>query len=81
MTRNSSSNGVSSGKRIRYEKVAPGIGPVDRDEIMKGYEFEKGEYVLLDQDEIDALAPRRGQSSDSGVGDRVAACRTGGEMQ
>ncbi|MFL9839727.1 Ku protein [Sphingomonas sp. ST-64] len=44
-----------SGKRIRYEKVVPGLGPVDTDEIMKGFEVEKGEYVLLDQDEIDAV--------------------------
>ena len=44
-----------SGKPIHYEKVETGIGPVDADEIMKGYEFEKGEYVLLDQDEIDAV--------------------------
>jgi DNA end-binding protein Ku len=44
-----------SGKRIQYEKVAPGIGPVDADEIVKGYEVEKGEYVLLEQDEIDAV--------------------------
>jgi DNA end-binding protein Ku len=44
-----------SGKRIKYEKTAPGIGPVDADEIVKGFEFEKGEYVLLDQDEIDAV--------------------------
>ncbi|MBC2776616.1 non-homologous end joining protein Ku [Parasphingopyxis marina] len=44
-----------SGKPIKYEKVAPGVGPVDTDEIMKGYEFEKGNYVLLEQDEIDAV--------------------------
>lgn len=44
-----------SGKRIKYEKVVPGIGPIDTDEIMKGFEFEKGQYVLLDQDEIDAV--------------------------
>jgi DNA end-binding protein Ku len=44
-----------SGKPIHYEKVVTGIGPVDTDEIMKGFEFEKGEYVLLDQDEIDAV--------------------------
>jgi len=44
-----------SGKPIHYEKVVTGIGPVDTDEIMKGYEVEKGEYVLLDQDEIDAV--------------------------
>ena len=44
-----------SGKRISYEKVVPGIGPVDRDEIIKGYEVSKGEYVLLDDEEIDAV--------------------------
>lgn len=44
-----------SGKRIRYEKVAPGVGPVDRDEIIKGYELSKGSYVLLDEEEIEAV--------------------------
>lgn len=44
-----------SGKRIRYEKVAPGVGPVDRDEIVKGYEIAKGDYVLLDEAEIEAV--------------------------
>lgn len=41
-----------SGKRIHYAKVVDGIGPVDPDEIMKGFEYEKGEFVLLDDDEI-----------------------------
>ncbi len=44
-----------SGQRVRYEKVVPGIGPVDRDEILKGYEVSKGEYVLLDQEEIEKV--------------------------
>ncbi|MGN6374103.1 MAG: Ku protein [Sphingomonas sp.] len=44
-----------TGKRIHYEKVVNGVGPVDTDEIVKGYEYSKGEYVLLDQDEIDAV--------------------------
>lgn len=44
-----------SGKRIRYEKVVPGIGPVDKDEIMKGYEIDKDQYVLLEPEEIDAV--------------------------
>lgn len=44
-----------SGKRIRYEKVVPGIGPVDTDEIVKGFEISSGEYVLLSQEEIDAV--------------------------
>ena len=30
-----------SGKRINYEKVVQGIGPVDRDEIVKGFEVSK----------------------------------------
>jgi len=44
-----------SGKRIKYEKVVPGIGPVDRDEIIKGYEISKGEYVLLEPEEIESV--------------------------
>jgi DNA end-binding protein Ku len=44
-----------TGKRIRYEKVVPGVGPVDRDEIMKGYEFEKDRFVLLEPEEVDAV--------------------------
>jgi DNA end-binding protein Ku len=44
-----------SGKRIRYQKIAPGVGPVENEEITKGYEYEKGKYVLVDQKEIDEL--------------------------
>ncbi|PZU12663.1 MAG: Ku protein [Sphingobium sp.] len=44
-----------TGKRIRYEKVAPGVGPVDRDEILRGFEVSKGNYVLLEDEEIEAV--------------------------
>lgn len=44
-----------SGKPIHYEKVVDGIGPVDKDEIMKGFEYEKGDYVLLTEKEIEAV--------------------------
>ncbi|EKU73234.1 MULTISPECIES: non-homologous end joining protein Ku [Sphingomonadales] len=44
-----------SGQRIKYEKIVPGIGPVDVDEIVKGFEYAKGEYVLLDDDEIEGV--------------------------
>ena len=44
-----------SGKRINYEKVVAGIGPVDHDEILKGYEISKGNYVLLEDKEIEAV--------------------------
>jgi DNA end-binding protein Ku len=44
-----------SGQRIKYEKIVPGIGPVDIDDIVKGFEYAKGEYVLLDDAEIEGV--------------------------
>ena len=44
-----------SGQRIKYEKVVPGIGPVDVDEIVKGFEYAKDQYVLLDEEEIEGV--------------------------
>ncbi|MEF2553411.1 Ku protein [Aurantimonas sp. A2-1-M11] len=42
-----------SGKRIHYDKVVDGIGPVDKNDIVKGYEIGKDDYVLLTDEEID----------------------------
>ena len=44
-----------SGKRIKYEKVVPGVGPVSADDIVKGFEVTKGEYVLLEPEEIEKV--------------------------
>ena len=44
-----------TGKRIKYEKVVPGVGPVDDDDIVKGFQYEKGSYVLFDEDELEAV--------------------------
>jgi DNA end-binding protein Ku len=44
-----------SGSRIRYEKVVPGVGAVDRDEIVKGYEVSDGKYVLLEDKDFDKI--------------------------
>jgi DNA end-binding protein Ku len=44
-----------SGKRIRYEKVVPGIGAINAEDIVKGYEVEKGKYVLVEDDEIEEV--------------------------
>jgi DNA end-binding protein Ku len=44
-----------SGKRVRYQKVAPGLGAVDTDEIVKGYEVGEDSYVLLSPEELDAI--------------------------
>ena len=38
--------------RIRMITTDPETGPVERSELVKGYEIEKGRYILLDQDEI-----------------------------
>lgn len=35
--------------------MVPGIGPVDRDEIVKGYEISRGKYVLIEDEEIEAV--------------------------
>src|SRR6201995_3584949 len=44
-----------SGKRIKYEKVVPGIGPVDPEDIVKGYQFEKGSYVVVSDEELEGV--------------------------
>ena len=41
-----------SGKRIRYQKVAPGIGPVKSEDIVKGYEIDKDLYVTFEPGEL-----------------------------
>ena len=44
-----------TGKRVQYQKVVQGVGPVESGEIVKGYETGDGEYLLLEPDEIDAI--------------------------
>jgi DNA end-binding protein Ku len=46
---------VTSRKRIRYEKTAPGIGKVDPKNIAKGFEISKGQYVLVTEKDIDSV--------------------------
>jgi DNA end-binding protein Ku len=45
--------------RIRYQKVCPLHGPVDKDEIVSGYEFGKDRYVEIDPEELDELRTDR----------------------
>ncbi|MCX2721545.1 Ku protein [Roseibium salinum] len=44
-----------TGKRVRYQKVVPGVGPVESEDIWKGYELDKDEYVLINPDEIEEI--------------------------
>lgn len=44
-----------SKQRIRYKKVAGSGKEVPKEDIVRGYEFEPGQYVLLDDEELDAV--------------------------
>src|SRR5918912_1422822 len=44
-----------SGERVRQQLIVPGIGPVERSDIVKGYEYEKGHYVTVDPDDLKRL--------------------------
>ncbi len=47
----------ATGNRIRNEVVDAETGdPVDAEDRVKGYEYEKGEYILLDDEELDNVA-------------------------
>ncbi|HVN70050.1 MAG TPA: Ku protein [Candidatus Binatia bacterium] len=51
--------------RIKYERVCSVDGKtVPWDEIVKGYEFEKGEYVVLTDDDFAKVNPEATQSVD-----------------
>ena len=48
--------------RIKYQKVCPIHGEVPADEIVSGYEYAKGQYVVIDTDEVKKLRPKGDQS-------------------
>ena len=51
--------------RINYKKVCPIHGEVPNDEIVSGYQFAKGQYVIVDPDEVAQLRPK---SEDRSIG-------------
>ena len=44
-----------SGKRINYTKTVKGIGEVASSDIVKGYEIDKDQYIILDSEDIEAI--------------------------
>jgi len=44
-----------TGERIRHQNVSTDENPVDKDDIVKGYEYTKGEYVIIEPEDIDNL--------------------------
>ena len=51
-----------TGKRVRYEKVAPGVGPIDAADIVKGFEIGDDSYVVLEPDELDEIKLESGKA-------------------
>ena len=45
--------------RIRYQKTCPIHGEVSKDEIVSAFEYAKGQYVVLDKDELAELRGER----------------------
>ena len=52
--------------RIRYQKVCPIHGEISNDEIVSGYEYAKGQYVVVDPEEIESIRPH-GEDRSIGV--------------
>jgi DNA end-binding protein Ku len=44
-----------TGNRVKHQKISGDEGPVENDDIVKGYEYRKGEYVVIEPDEIENL--------------------------
>jgi DNA end-binding protein Ku len=41
--------------RIKMITTDPELGPVDRSDLVKGYEYEKGQYVIVTPEEIESV--------------------------
>jgi DNA end-binding protein Ku len=51
--------------RIHYKRVSTKTGrEVDWDDIVKGYEYQKGKYVIFTSEELDQIAPESARSID-----------------
>ena len=44
-----------TGNRIKMITTDPDTGPIERSELVKGYQVEKGRYILLTNEEIAAV--------------------------
>src|SRR5215467_10420281 len=45
--------------RVKQQLVCPAENrPIDRSEVVKGYEFRKGEYIIIEPEEIKKIEPK-----------------------
>jgi DNA end-binding protein Ku len=42
-------------QRVRNQLVCPTHGPISRDDLVKGYEYEKDTYVIIEKDDLNAI--------------------------
>ena len=56
---------ADTGARVRSRRVSEQTGDeITNDRIVKGYEIEKGRYVIVEKDELAALAPKASHTID-----------------
>jgi DNA end-binding protein Ku len=54
-----------TGSRIKYAKISAADGSeVSQNNIVRGYEYTKGQYILVSDEEIQSVAPKAGRSVD-----------------
>ena len=68
-TANNTSSGIrlnqlhkDCNNRINYKKSCPEHGELTSDSIVKGYEYGKGQYVVIDESELDKLRTKNDHS-------------------
>src|SRR5271155_5567336 len=44
-----------TGQRIRHQNVSSEDAPVGKEEIVKGYEYSKGQYVVIEPEDLERL--------------------------
>src|SRR5260370_37371855 len=44
-----------TGERIKHQQVSAEEAPVEKGDIVKGYEYRKGEFLTIEPDEIEHL--------------------------
>jgi DNA end-binding protein Ku len=44
-----------TGERVRMQNVVPDEGPVDRDDVVMGYEYERGRHIPIEDEELENL--------------------------
>ena len=44
-----------TGERIRHQNVVENAGPVEKEDIAKGFEYEKGRYAIVEEEELERL--------------------------